>query len=201
MEALSYFHSFVESKVMKSIHSIVNANLKGKKVVFLFLLSTLVYIFMISVTIPHVMEHARGMSLLDMMPLGYDFEYVQALFNSLGEAGRHAYLYRQIPIDMAYPFLFAITYSLVLAFFLKKLNKLEGPFFYFCLLPFIAGLADYAENFGVVVLLTNYPDFSILSVTITSIFSLTKSCITTIFFLVLTGTLILVALKSINKKK
>lgn len=186
---------------MKSIRSIINTNLAGKKVAFLFLLSTLVYIFMICVTIPHVTRHAQGMLLLDMMPMGYDFEYVNALFNSLGEAGRHAYLYRQIPVDMVYPFLFAFSYSLVLAYFLKKLNKLEGPFFYFCFLPFIAGLADYVENFGIVVLLTKYPDFSTLSVTITSIFSLVKSSVTTIYFLVLIGTLILVAFKSINKKK
>ncbi len=186
---------------MKSIHSIVNANLVGKKVVFLFLLSTLVYIFMISVTIPHVTEHAQGMSLLDMMPLGYDFEYVHALFNSLGEAGRHAYLYRQIPIDMAYPFLFAITYGLVLAFFLKKLNKLEGPLFYCCLLPLIIGLADYGENIGIIMLLTHYPNFSSSTVTITNIFSLLKSSFTTIYFLVLVGTLIVVFIKSINKKK
>ncbi len=201
MEALGYFHSFVKSKIMKSIRSIINTNLVGKRVLFIFLLSTLVYIFMISVTIPHVTHYAQGMLLLDMMPMGYDFEYVQALFNSLGKSGRQAYLYRQIPVDMVYPFLFAYSYSLVLAYFLKKLNKLEGPFFYFCLLPFIAGLADYAENFGVVVLLTNHPDFSILSVTITRIFSLIKSCITTIFFLVLIWILILVAFKFINKKK
>jgi hypothetical protein len=60
------------------------------------------------VTIPKTMAFANGMKLLDMMPAGYDFDYVIKLFNALGENGRKTYLTSLIPVDMIYPLLFAV---------------------------------------------------------------------------------------------
>ena len=68
------------------------------------------------------MAFSNGMKLLDMMPTGYNSEYVYALFETLGVEGRFTYLYNQIPIDMIYPFLFGISYCLLIAYFLRKLN-------------------------------------------------------------------------------
>jgi hypothetical protein len=91
----------------------------------LFLLTYIVYAAMLLVTIPKVMEFALGMNLLDMMPMGYNLEYVHSLFQTLGSEGRSAYLYKQIPLDMTYPLLLIINYCSVLAYFLNKLNKLK----------------------------------------------------------------------------
>ena len=63
------------------------------------------------------------MKLLDMMPTGYDWNYVNELFNTLGENGRKIYLTKQIPMDMFYPLLFGLSYCLIFAYFLKKLEK------------------------------------------------------------------------------
>ncbi len=139
------------------------------------------------------------MKLLDMMPLGYDLDYVNALFETLGQQGRHAYLYIQLPVDMVYPALFGISYCLVLAFFLKKLNKFNSRLFYLCLLPLFAGLADYLENIRIINLLTNYPNLTPGMVTTTSFFSLLKSSITTLYFLILIGILILLGIKTLRK--
>src|SRR5690554_3746095 len=103
---------------------------------------------MLTVTIPKTMSHANGLNLLDMMPAGYNLNYVDELFDSLGEIGRETYLTNQIPVDMIYPLLFGLSYCLLLAYLLKKLKKLNAPFIYLCLLPIIAGIADYMENFG-----------------------------------------------------
>lgn len=35
------------------------------------------------------------------------------LLSALGENGRHAYLFHQLPFDMLYPFLFGVTYCLI----------------------------------------------------------------------------------------
>ena len=48
------------------------------------------------------MAFSGGMKLLDMMPLGYDMDYINTLFETLGEKGRDIYLYNQIPVDMIY---------------------------------------------------------------------------------------------------
>ena len=171
--------------MIKLLREFIYRESKGKTVLILFILTNLVYVFMLVVTIPKVMEFAGGMKLLDMMPAGYDAKYVNSLLSVLGEEGRFAYLYSQIPVDMIYPFLFGISYCFLFVWFLKKTNSHESSYFYFCFLPVIAGIADYIENFGIITLLKNYPNYSQDTVSITNTFSLLKSTTTTLFFLAL----------------
>ncbi len=144
------------------------------------------------------MSFSNGMKLLDMMPTGYNFDYINTLFDTLGAKGRAIYLYNQVPVDMIYPFLFGISYCLLIAYFLKKLNQLNSPFFYLCLLPLIAGFADYLENFGIITMLNSYPDLSLFSASATNIFSILKSLTTTIYFVALIITLIVLGIKTIK---
>lgn len=180
---------------MKRIKEIISKNLAGKKVLLLFVITNIIYAIMLVVTIPETMTFSNGMKLLDMMPTGYDSEYVHALFETLGVKGRDFYLYKQIPVDMIYPFLFGISYCLLIAYFLKKLNKLNTTFFYLCFLPIIAGIADYLENFGIINMLNNYPNLSPISIDTTNAFSIVKSMATTIYFLGLIITLLLFGIK------
>lgn len=180
---------------MKTVQNIIRRNIQGKKVLLLFLLTNIVYAAMLLVTIPKVMDFAPGMNLLDMMPMGYTLEYVDSLFEALGREGRNTYVSKQVPLDMIYPFLFGISYCLVLAYFLNKLNKLKTPFVYLCLLPIIAGISDYLENFGILTLLNGYPKISNSMVTLTSGFTVLKSISTTLYFMILIGFLLLFLLK------
>lgn len=175
-------------------------NIQGKKVLLFFILANLVYVLMLTVTIPNVMAFSKGMKLLDMMPTGYDIEYVNTLFNTLGQEGRDAYLYHQIPLDMLYPLLFGICFCLLLAYCLNRLNKLRTPFIYLCFLPIIAGLFDYLENIGIITLLGNFPQIAIKTVKFTNFFSLMKSTTTTIYFLVLIIALLTWGISAIGKK-
>ena len=120
---------------MKKIQAIVEKHLIGKKIVLLFILTNLVFVLMLTVTIPMLLSFSKGMKTLDMIPLGYDSEYIKILFDTLGERGRSVYLYYQIPLDMIYPFLFGVSYCLLIAYFLKKLHKLNTPYIYLCFLP------------------------------------------------------------------
>jgi hypothetical protein len=153
---------------------------------------------MIAITIPKVMVFSEGMKLLDMMPLGYDIEYVKSLFETLGEKGRDVYLSRQIPVDMIYPFLFGISYSLLIAFFLKKIDKLKSVLFFLCWLPIIAGIADYLENFGIILMLNSYPSIGSNSVILTNLFTMIKSMITTLYFIALITIMMAVGVKYIK---
>ena len=186
---------------MKRLTELIERNISGKKVLGLFILTNAVYMFMLTVTIPNTMGFSNGMKLLDMIPTGYDLNYVSELFSSLGENGRKTYLTNQIPVDMIYPLLFGLTYCLLLAYFLKKLNKLNAPYTYLCLLPIIAGIADYLENFGIITMLKSYPDLTEIAVKTTNSFSLIKSISTSVFFIVLIIVLIILGFKAINRKK
>ena len=91
--------------------------MKKKKLWILFIITTSVYAYLMLVTVPALKAMAGGMDILDVPPF-YDATYIQELFRRLGEEGRHFYLYRQIPVDMIYPGLFAITYYQLIRFFL-----------------------------------------------------------------------------------
>ena len=184
---------------MQRFEKIIRNNLQGNKVLLFFITTTSIYLIMILVTIPKVMSYGSGMQLLDMMPTGYDLEYVDTLFEALGQEGREAYLQQQIPFDMLYHGLFAITYSLILAYFLNKIDTLKRPFVYLCILPIVAGLMDYAENVGIISMLTSYPEISSSAVTITGSFSLLKSMSTTIFFVILFVVVITFGISTLRK--
>ncbi|MGB5499641.1 MAG: hypothetical protein WBM77_11995 [Maribacter sp.] len=186
---------------MNRFNKILEKNISGKKVLGLFILTNVVYLFMLMVTIPKTMGFSNGMKLLDMLPTGYNQDYVNELFRTLGENGREMYLTNQIPVDMIYPLLFALTYSLLLAYFLKKLNKLKFPFTYLCLLPIIAGIADYLENIGIITMLNSYPDLTETTVNATNTFSIIKSTSTSIFFIVLIVILIILGIKFAKRNK
>jgi small-conductance mechanosensitive channel len=156
---------------------------------------------MLTFTIPKVSAFANGMKILDMMPEGYDIQYVNTLFAALGENGRDAYLYNQIPLDLIFPALFGIGYCLLFAFLLKKLNQIKSPFFYFSFLPLIAGISDYLENTGIITMLNQYPNCSDETVTITSTFSFLKSSTTTIYFIALIFVLIAFGVQYVKSKR
>jgi len=185
---------------MNKIKKIIEKHLKGKKIILFFLLTNLVYVLMLTVTIPMILSFSKGMKTLDMMPLGYDSDYINTLFDTLGEKGRSVYLYYQIPVDMIYPFLFGLSYCLLIAYFLKKHHKLNTPYIYLCFLPVIAGIADYGENLGIVTMLTNFPELTQFSMTATNFFSILKSMTTTIYFAALIITLILLGIKLLKGK-
>jgi len=184
---------------MKRLTKFINGNISGKKVLGLFILTNAVYVFMLTVTIPKTMGFSNGTKLLDMMPTGYDLNYVTKLFSTLGENGRETYLRNQIPVDMIYPLLFGLTYCLLLAYFLNKLNKLNSRYTYLCLIPIIAGIADYLENLGIIIMLKSYPELKETTVDVTNTFSVIKSISTSIFFITLIVILIILGIKALRK--
>jgi hypothetical protein len=157
----------------------------GKTVLAFFVLANLLYLLMLFLTIPQVMVYARGMKLFDMMPTGYDPGYATAFLDTLGPAGRSVYLTHQLPVDLLYPLFSALAYCLLMAWLFKKLNLFEKPVFYLCLLPLVAGLFDYLENFGIITMILKYPEVSPVLVSTVSGFTLIKSMLSALFFIIL----------------
>jgi len=186
---------------MEQLTGFLDRNSSGRNVLVLLVLTYIVYAIMLVVTIPSTMSYSGGMKLLDMMPSGYDLDYVTKLFSSLGKEGRSVYLTNQIPVDMIYPFLFGLSSCLLIAYFLKKLKKLISPYIFLSLLPLVAGIADYLENLGIIAMLRSYPDLSQSSVSTTNVFSIVKSISTSLFFISLIIILIVVAIKSLKKSR
>jgi hypothetical protein len=166
---------------LKAVRYIRNTT-SGKKVLMFLVPALGVYLTMLSYSIPRVLEYSGGMKILDLIPTGYNTEYAQKLFETLGETGRDIYLFQQIPLDMIYPGLFAVSFSLLLAFLFKKAFSATSKIQNLVVVPVFAGLFDYLENIGIIIMLTSYPDFYAWVVSVTNIFSISKSLLTTLVF-------------------
>ena len=175
-------------------------NLNGRRILILFIFTGMIYMTMLTVTIPKLTGLAGGLKILDMMPTGYDPAYVNSLLNALGPDGRHFYLFNQLPLDMVFPGINAITFCLIFGYFFQKLGKIDGMLFYICYLPLLAGLFDYCENIGIITMLNIYPNNPEILSIVTNLFSILKSSLTTIYSLILIFVLIVFGLNKIVSK-
>lgn len=161
----------------------IQKHLQIKKVLLWFLLSQLVFILMILVQVPNT--NFTDTKIFDARFTGYSFEEAQILLEKLGTEGRYVYLTQQLPLDLIFPFLFAVSCCLVLAYFLKKINALETPLKYSIYLPIGANISDYLENFSVIRLLTTYPSISKDLVIFSSFCTIIKYVLTAFYLVVL----------------
>ena len=185
----------------KKILEILNKYSSGKNVLFFFVVTQIFYGTMLFFSVPKVVQYSNGMKILDMLPTGYRAEYVQTLFQTLGETGRTIYLFQQIPLDMFYPGLFAISFSLLLTFIFEKVFSKESKLQLLSIVPIFGGLFDYFENIGIIVMLLIYPNFQPWIARITNIFSVLKSTFTIIMFALLTIGIIMFLIKKLKNRK
>ncbi|MGJ8590239.1 hypothetical protein [Yoonia algicola] len=140
------------------------------------------YLLMIFGTLAHI-ETLSGLRPFDMRPGGYSAELANALIEALGASGRWYYLTRQIPLDLVYPTLMALT----LVSLLKWLGSCGvrqnlvriGTWF-----SIAAGIADYLENAGICIMILSWPEISANTVLAASVASIVKSGLTTAAVLV-----------------
>lgn len=183
---------------MKNFLALLQRRATGKRVLVLFAITTVVYLLMLGVTIPRVTVFAPNMQLFDLSIGGYSYNYAVVLLDTLGTQGRTLYMQEQLPLDFLYPILFAITYALMLVWLLKKRFQSDSPLFYTALIPVVAALFDYAENIAIYMMLISYPEISLSLVELASLFTVVKSVLTTLYFVLL---FIAVCLLMIRKKR
>ncbi len=157
----------------------------GKNVLLSFILAQSIFAIMIFYTIPKLTSLSGGMKILDLMPTGYNTDYILLLFEKLGIAGRTLYLTQQLALDMIYPLLFAISFSLMLCYIFKKALSPQSFAQKLTILPLFAGLFDYGENICTIAMLSLYPKIPEMLAFTGSSFTLLKSLTSTIFFTLL----------------
>jgi len=167
----------------------------GRLVLSLFIITMCVYAWIVFFSIPSVIEESPETVLFDMSPFGYSLDYARDLLKAIGEEGRHKYLSQQLPIDLIYPGLFAVTYTLMLAWIVSKLSLGSSWLHYALYVPAFAGLFDYIENFGIYLMIVNYPDLNHGVVLFSSIFTISKSVMTIVFYFLLMYVLVLWGIK------
>ena len=81
--------------------------------------------------------------------------------------------------------MFSITYSLLLVWLFGKTFSIHSKIYYFALVPFLAGMFDYAENIFIIKMINSFPELQASTVKIASTLTILKSSFTTFFFILL----------------
>ena len=79
------------------------------------------------------------------------------LMSSYGATGRQSYAIIEVTLDLAYPLITALLFSLIILYTFKRAFPGRDWVRYFSLAPFAVMLADYLENVCVVTMLLSYP--------------------------------------------
>ena len=139
----------------------------------------------------------------DLKSCGYDRSYANKYLDGLGEAGRHHYLTRQIPLDLIFP---ACYGTLGVSIWLWLLAKFRPPVAerilmkWVALFPIVGALLDYAENACVAMLLIAYPQGAERTVRIASFATTSKFSILGIFGILLVA-LMIAAIRTRRKQR
>ncbi|KPA21682.1 hypothetical protein shim_23890 [Shimia sp. SK013] len=136
-----------------------------------------IYLLMIFGTLAHI-ETVSGLRPFDMRPGGYSAESANSLIDALESSGRWYYLTRQIPLDLVYPSLMALTLISLFKWLgsrdvSQKLVRI-GTWF-----SSAAAIADYLENAGICFMILSWPEVSANTVLAASVASIVKSGLTT----------------------
>lgn len=148
----------------------------GRQAVLFSLAATGIYLLMIFITLANI-ENLSGLRPFDMRPGGYSTEQANSLLSALGSKGRWYYLTRQMPLDLAYPALLALTLVSLLKWL--GLGGADRKLVQIGIWVSIGtAIADYLENIGIVLMILSWPETSADIVLAASVASIVKSGLT-----------------------
>ena len=123
-----------------------------------------------------LMKITNGANILDFK-FGYSTAEAHNMITALGEQGRAFYLTKIIPIDFPFPLAYMLCYAGWIALLVKHVAPL-GPAKLLLTLPLLAMLSDWAENIGIIFILTCYPDIPENAVVLASTSGILKNLFT-----------------------
>lgn len=101
-------------------------------------------------------ERSNGLMILDMRS-GYTPDKVYTYLEVLGAEGRQLYATLHIAADLVFPVIYSLFFAFAIAWLLRQLAASDHPVQRLILLPFVAGLADLAENVSILIMNWAYP--------------------------------------------
>lgn len=131
-------------------------------------------------SLPHLSALADGQAMFDARPMGYDFGQAKSIINSLGANGRQFYLNTQLKLDLFYPALFAISFSLLIFKFSQMLSQSAKWALVLSIAPMLTGVFDYVENHFIGQMLDQAENLTEITVQYANWFTVAKAILSTI---------------------
>ena len=160
-------------------------------------------------TIPRIRQEAGGLNIFDMQPLGYTYDYAHKFLSQLSEKGYELYKFFQLPLDILFPLLNALTGICTFVLLIRVYHRVKGkavqqkhslPFKLMMSLPLTAMLSDYLENITILIMLSYKAAVPKSLVSVANIFTLIKSMSTTAFYIISVIICIVIGVIWINNK-
>ncbi len=111
--------------------------------------------------------------IIDVM-YAYTPAQVYELIPAYGEQGRQFYAVTELTVDLAYPILYNLLLSVLMAMIFRGAFSSGSQWHKLPLLPLASWLADYLENAGITLMLVSYPQELDALAWVTSLFSTAK---------------------------
>jgi hypothetical protein len=109
------------------------------------------------------------------------------LISSYDERGRQFYAVIEVTLDVVYPFISALMFSLIILYTFKRAFSSNSWALYLSLTPYAILLADYLENACVVTMLLSYPRELIGVAQISNFFTIAKFVLSPLQLLFIVG--------------
>jgi len=127
-----------------------------RTVLILLALELLFNIAVLPVAEARIKAGSGGVGPLDLRP-GYSAAQAYSAITAYNEDGRAFYLLIELTVDLVYPVVYSLFFSLTILYFLKRTAAERPGLARLALLPFGGLLCDWAENAGIVTMLLTYP--------------------------------------------
>ena len=121
----------------------------GRNIVILLLLFLLANL----VVVPAIYPKFQTLDTL----ISYTPHEAYQLITSYGDQGRQTYLLIELTLDLVYPFISALMFSLAILYSFQRALPAHPWTYKLALLPFAVMIADYIENACIVTMLLAYP--------------------------------------------
>lgn len=112
-----------------------------------------------------------------------DPETIMGFFNQICSSGMAYYRLNQMTVDMLFPIIYSLTYSLLLIELMKSCAIINSGFKYVSLLPFAIALSDVVENINILVAINRYPEMSDLVYEVIFVSNLAKHFVSVLVLL------------------
>lgn len=123
---------------------------------------------------------------LDLLP-SYTPAEAYRLIDSYGAQGRQQYAIVELTLDLAYPLLLGLLFSLLALVTFQRAFPAPSWTHRLALLPFLVMLADYLENACVTILLMAFPRDLPTVAALANIFTVTKQVLTPLELVFIVG--------------
>ncbi len=135
------------------------------------------------------------------LSFGFSPEVAYSTLLSYGEQGRFIYSIMLLTADTVYPLVYSIFLVMGVSMNFKKAFKSTNPILKLNIFPLLAGLFDFCENTGILIMLYNFPEKHHYLAWFASVSGMLKWTVIIVSLLLIITSIGVIAVKKIKERK